>query len=88
MNKVQRFLLTVILVLLYMAGLMLMSGCAHTPAEQAPPQTTGCAPLPVCDVTPKASSTQLEIDLWECVVEYRALYSICYQLQHAPERIH
>lgn len=42
----------------------------------------GCAPLPVCEIPPAANSTQLTSALWACVLEYRALYSVCYHMAH------
>lgn len=50
---------------------------AQDTAEQA-----GCQPLPVCEIPPAANSLQLNNALWSCVLEYRALYSVCYHLVH------
>lgn len=64
--------------------LTMCAGCvARPPREDVPAvDAAACAPLPLCAVPPKASSTQLETALWECVLEYRALYSVCYNLSH------
>lgn len=62
--------LTVVLLVL------MLTGCKTAP-EYTPPVRLSCEPLPVCAIPPKATSTQLEMALWECVLEYRAQYSAC-----------
>jgi uncharacterized lipoprotein YajG len=74
------------LVILAGAVGILLQGCAARPtnSDATPPAlaAAACAPLPVCSIPPASSSTQLEQALWECVLEYRALYSVCYHMQH------
>lgn len=63
--------------------LLVLSGCAAAPpAERVP---TACQPLPACDIPTGSNSTQLEEALWKCVMEYRALYSVCYHIAKQDE---
>lgn len=74
----------------YAVLLLPLSGCAARPtnSDATPPalEAAACAPLPTCPIPAGASSTQLELALWECVLEYRSLYSVCYHMQHGALR--
>lgn len=65
--------------------LLLLTGCQTAPAVDRP--VVDCEPLPTCDafIPPDASSTQLEMGLWSCVLEYRALYLSCATRQRSPK---
>lgn len=60
-----------------------LSGCQTAPIPVDRPFTP-CEPLPLCSIPPKATSTQLELALWGCVLEYRAQYSSCAGRQVVP----
>jgi hypothetical protein len=67
-------------------AVMWLAACSSTEGirlDKSPRDTAqeaACQPLPACDIPPGANSTQLESALWACVLEYRALYSVCYHL--------
>lgn len=79
---------TVVAICLLALLLSFLTGCKTTEGirlDKDPNTLAGeatCAPLPLCDIPPAATSTQLESSLWACVLEYRALYSACYHLVH------
>jgi len=66
--------------------LLPLAGCQTREAVKLPPDqgraavTLACPPLPACDIPPGANSTQLTSALWACVLEYRALYSVCFHM--------
>lgn len=66
--------------------MLALGGCASgrhlelPPAPQDAAQKAACPPLPVCDIPPGANSTQLELALWKCVLDYRAMYSVCFHM--------
>jgi hypothetical protein len=64
-----------------------LTGCASKPVTfTAPPEeaakAAACEPLPLCGIPTGANSTQLEEALRACVLEYRSLYQVCYDMQH------
>lgn len=63
--------------------LLALSGCTTAPPSARVP--TACQPLPACDIPTGSNSTQLEEALWKCVMEYRALYSVCYHIAKQDE---
>lgn len=55
----------------------LLMGCQTRP-EPAPLRShTPCPPLPACTIPTRATPKQLSEALYTCVLEYRALYSVC-----------
>jgi hypothetical protein len=68
-------------------------GCSSVPRESIrldkdPAQLTqeaGCQPLPACHISPGATSTQLEAELWACLLEARAQVMQCFHLVHGEE---
>jgi hypothetical protein len=59
-----------------------LTGCSSLPEERPPgaqdvAKEALCPPLPVCDIPGNANAKQLTEALWSCVLEYRALYSMC-----------
>lgn len=84
-------LITVVFVCLLALLWSFLAGCTTTEGvvlDKTPEDIAveaACVPLPVCDIPPRANSTQLESALWACVLEYRALFSQCFHLVHPME---
>src|SRR5688500_873291 len=68
-------------------------GCSSTEGirlDKSPQDTAREAagqPLPVCEIPPNATSTQLDSALWGCVLEYRALFPQCAHMVSPPQAI-
>lgn len=84
MTHIQRTTLGMAFTILLAAGCLLLQGCQTAPEFAAQP-VVRCEPLPLCDIPAKSTSTQLELALYRCVHEYRALYSACAVRVEAPK---
>lgn len=71
---------------------LLLAGCSTTdhidlgdPKEAT--KAASCGPLPLCSsyIPINATPKQLVDGLYACVLEYRALYSVCYHMANGTE---
>jgi hypothetical protein len=71
------------MVFLVILAVVSLAACQTLPEGPSARPARLCEPLPVCNIPASSTSSQLEEALWSCVVEYRAMYSVCKWMQEA-----